>query len=148
MDAVKAVSIIKQIGVGDLGYYDGCICAHFHVSGVSVDVSCRKSSGAKPEGFWGIMLRVYSRHMDCDPSGLRDVAVEVARQLRESESETPLMIRYCDYEQDKKQKCVYCGKPRPGYQDYLCGKCKTGKDAFGASIAESHDYSLIQPVGA
>lgn len=135
-----ALEIIKKNGVGVLGGYDGCACAAFAVQHICVDVSCRKSSGFRvpwPD-YCGIGVRVWSTSMDVGPDELEAVAREVARELSES-FWSPVRVRYCTYEQDEKNACVYCGKSREKSDDYLCKACLVRTDPWGGSIAEQYD---------
>ncbi len=127
---MKAVDIIRQIGVWGLGCPDGCRCASFEVGAIQVHLSCHKSSH---------MLRVWSNHMDIGPAELQDVAVEVLRQLSNNASReyaSEYSVRFCSYanDHDNKQnpepgvflydgKCEYCHAKR-STQEYLCDECK------------------------
>jgi hypothetical protein len=144
LNSVKAVEVIKHFGIYGLCDGDGCSCCHFEIQAIEVHVSCRKSNGAKPEEFWGTMIRVHSAHLECMPADLELVAREVVRQVKESEPEVPYMVRYSSYEQDAKVACVYCTKPRERYEDYLCKACKTGNDVWGTPIAQGHGFELLQ----
>lgn len=144
LDAEAVVSLLKQHGLFGLFGSDGCLCCNGHLQAVSIDVSCRKSSAAKPEGFYGVLVRIYSCYMGTDPANLRMVADEVVRQLKE-QTELPIMTRFCDYESDAKLKCVYCSKPKEAGQ-YLCGMCQVGMDPFGGRIADSHDLKRLEVV--
>lgn len=143
MDEKAAVDLIRKHGCGGLGGFDGCLCTSFEVQGFAVDVSCRKGSGIDSipafSDFYGIGVRVHSRHMDSTPDGLEAVAKAIVADL--SDQGYDMFVRYCSYEQDKKCQCVYCGKPRE-QADYLCDACKVGVDAFGDPIAPQYSYRL------
>ena len=138
MDSKAALDLIRSVGVHGLGGYDGCLCTNFEVQGVHVDVSCRKSSGGI--GFRGTLLRVYSHHIGTEPTDLVPIAREVARQLVAME-ETPVKVRFTDYEHDAKKICVYCGKPRTEAAGYLCEDCKTKEAWPGQTVSDAYDYS-------
>lgn len=142
MNGATALERIKQHGIFGLCESDGCACAHFSVHGVSVDISCRKSSGAKPEGFWGTLIRVWSHHIDSTPDELVPIGQYLANEMCSS-IKVPTLIRFCDYDQDKDCKCVYCGEPRGDYDNYLCDACKTRKDGWGDLIAPQYSFPRI-----
>lgn len=139
MDAKGAVSLLQDVGIGRIADFDGCLCSAMEIKGVHIDVACRKS-GASGD-FCGMLVRVYSNHMDVLPDDLRVVALEVTRQLRKLDSWSPLAVRYCSYMIDRECKCVYCEKPRQSLTGYLCHVCQNGSDPFGDSIAERRDYT-------
>lgn len=146
MNAQKAAALIKEKGIFGLGDYDGCMCCHFEVNGVHVDISCRKSSdGAMFDGFYGTTVRVSSRHMDSDASGLAEVAVVVIEQVQENEGHLPINLRFCDYEHDANGgKCVYCGKSRGNPTGYLCDGCQTEADKYrGGNLADYYAYEKL-----
>ena len=142
MDVDSAVKLISEQGIFGLGSYDGCLCTHFMVHGISVDVSCRKSSGLGSvyPNFYGIGVRVYSSHMDVDGSGLELVAREVVRQLADKGYD--IKVRYCDYECDDARKCVYCGAARSNAVGYLCEPCMQKVTPFGERVAAVYDYRV------
>jgi hypothetical protein len=53
---------------------------------------------------------------------------------------SPIRLRYCSYEQDKKNLCVYCGRQREESSGYLCPECLVEKDPFGCNITQNHDF--------
>jgi len=58
---METANLIKDVGVDRLGSFDGCLCTHFAVQNVSVDVSCRKSPSGNPDDqFYGVLARVKS----------------------------------------------------------------------------------------
>lgn len=144
MDGNAALKVIRDVGVGGLGGFDGCLCTSFAVQGIEVDVSCRKSSGSA--GHFGYTLRVHSRHMDATGAYLEAVAREVAGQLQAIEGYA-VRVRYCDYLQDHPAKCIYCGADREDAAGYLCSGCLSGekwssKDdpALFIESAKARDY--------
>ena len=141
MDGYGARDIIRDIGLNRLCFFDGCLCGSCALRGVSVDISCRKSSGSPGKG--GHMVRVHSAHLDSSPEELLAVAEEVVRQLRIEDDWTPISVRYCDYAYDHPDpRCCYCGKPRESDAQYICDGCME-KTAFdGRSVAEKFAYVL------
>jgi len=142
MDEADAiVKIIRDVGVGGLGGFDGCCCCGFSIRGVGVDVSCRKGSNMDTifTDFYGIGVRVHSNHMDVGPEILQAVAREVVSQL--SDRGNAIMVRYCSYKQDKECKCSYCGKERE-QAAYLCAKCQDSVNPFGDQIAPQYQYDF------
>lgn len=72
----KVVALIKEIGCGRLGNWDGCVCSGFEIRDVTVDISCGKGT---PQA-----IRVYSRSMDYSGDAhFRPIADEVRRQIIE-----------------------------------------------------------------
>lgn len=138
----NALELIRREGVFGLGGYDGCLCTHFFVRDVHVGISCRKSSGnlVDPD-FNGTTVRIYSQSGGLRGADLREIAEEIAKQLREKGDGGAIAVRYCSYEHDKELKCTYCHKLRATAADYLCPECKTGLNPFGQLIAEVSDPS-------
>jgi hypothetical protein len=138
MDAAAALKLIRDIGVGGLGGFDGCLCTSFEVHGVKVDVSCRKSSGSDTAGseFYGTLVRVHSDHMDAD-DGLVSIAQEVAEQVLDQSPD--VLVRFTDYRHDKECLCVYCGQPRQSPSGYLCDAC-VGRPRRGATVGEDYAW--------
>lgn len=136
-----AADLIREIGIGRLGGFDGCKCTSFAVRGVEVEVGCRKSSGMDSvfPDFFGIGLRITSGHMDNGPDELQAVAREVVEQLRDEGY--AIKVRYSTYKQDKDATCLYCGADRPT-DEYLCSKCKVGVSPFGGPIAQSYAFTF------
>jgi hypothetical protein len=133
-----ALELVREIGIGRLGGFDGCLCTSCEVQGVNIDVSCRKSNGSTTKiapGFYGILIRVHSQHMDAGGDELEAVAREVAQQL--AGEGCAIMARFTDYRHDAEGRCTYCGKPRSDLAGYLCDKCLT-RDR--GAVAASHDY--------
>ncbi len=143
MNGPAALALIKSIGIFGLDGPDGCLCLHWQTHGVEVDVSCRKSSDPMDRivpWFYGVSLRVHSRHMDASGTELRAIADEVAKQL--APEGYAIAARFCDYDCDKHVKCTYCGKPRQELSGYLCTAC-LGKTIVGTNVAvaEEHDFT-------
>lgn len=135
------LELIREVGLHRLGGFDGCMCTHFSVQRVDVDVSCRKSSGGT-KGFYGTTVRVHSRSLDQDGAELEQVAREVAKQIHEQDG-CELRVRYCDYLEDRDQKCVHCAKPREDAPGYLCDACLTQNKPgtyAGQTVADERDY--------
>lgn len=66
-------ALIRQVGVWELGAYDGCNCAYFEVQAVKVELSCHKS---------GKSITVINTHSDgANEAMLHAVAAEIMRQL-------------------------------------------------------------------
>lgn len=137
-----AADLIKAVGLYELGGYDGCPCTSFEVRDVAVNVGCRKSSGMEmiDREFFGIGVRVTSNHFDASNAVLEEVAREVCGQLAEQGYD--IMIRYCTYEQDAKNKCVYCGGDRGDPRAYLCANCLVRDGAFVGKVADDYAYSF------
>lgn len=137
--------LIEEVGVYRLGGYDGCPCTHFQVRGISVDVSCRKSSGMDgpfPD-FFGIGIRVYTRSDDADGAHLATVAKEVARQLQPEGY--AIKVRYCTFEQDNEMKCTYCGKEREDINAYICEACSDKPRPWGkGTVADAYDHRKFE----
>lgn len=123
MNANAAIALLKKVGVFDLAGTDGCLCMSCEVQGISIDVSCRKSSGAhlsfNPE-FRGVVVRVHSRHLDQTHADLQRVADEVVAQLKDDADD--IVTRLCDYSSDRELLCAYCGKPRTNKAGYFCSE--------------------------
>lgn len=122
MNGIKALELIRSIGIYGLCESDGCPCCYFEIHGVHVNVSCHKSEHR---------IRVYSHHIFADPFELEPIAIEVAVQVgREGYS-----VRFCDYGKDHKGTngtCCYCGKPRSDKEAYLCVPCLSKPEARGS----------------
>jgi hypothetical protein len=141
MNASAAVKLLKEIGLSRLVGFEGCICGTCSIQGVTIDVSCRKSTGSSGSC---TLIRVHSRHMDVKPSELEKVAQEVVNQIHMIERLVPIKVRFCDYDDDHEPKCVYCAKPREDVDGYLCDACLTRSDPFGDTIAGTYDFRRIQ----
>ncbi len=79
------VDLIREVGVGRLGNFDGCVCCHFEVRNVSVDVACGKG---RNRGVWvsSGSLDYYDQEQNClDESLLRPIADEVKRQIEDAD---------------------------------------------------------------
>lgn len=125
MDGQAALALIRDVGVWKLGDFDGCLCGHFVVKGVEVDIACRKSSGSHGRT---TMLRVHSESLDASIEELVPIADEVRRQIGEGDG-TPIATRYCDWLKDKNNACCWCGKPRADADAYLCVACEKKPEA-------------------
>lgn len=135
----RVVALLKQHGFHGLAGYDGCLCGGCALWNVEIEVSCRKASGGLD--FRGTLIRVQRASLDAQKKDLLAVANEVYTQMAERETHTPIMVRFCSYEDDSKQRCIYCREPRPEPLGYLCDRCLTKTDSLGRSIAEQYDYS-------
>lgn len=144
MNGNQALELVKEVGIYKLSGTDGCLCMRCEVQGVYIDIACRKSGAAMDQidpGFFGVKLRVHSRHLDAGGDELRAIANEVARQLRDEGY--AILVRFCEYRFDAEMRCTYCGKTRTDTLGYLCDECLTKPDAFGDSIAKRHDFRLL-----
>lgn len=79
------VDLIRDVGVGRLGNFDGCICCEFKVRNVLVEISCGKGLD---RGIWvssGSMD--YGDNLDgkADIELLKPIAEEVQRQVQGSD---------------------------------------------------------------
>jgi hypothetical protein len=128
----RALSIIKEVGISRLANFDGCLCSSFAVQGVEVDISCRKSIGAGDHR--GYVLRVHSNTLGSPVKELKDIAHEVARQIREIDPPYAIKIRYADWahDVDKGRKCCWCGELREDAESYLCNAHSTNADALAS----------------
>ena len=124
MNANAALKLIRDHGVLGLCESDGCLCIHFEIQGVNVDVSCRKSSvGGLPfdREFYGTVVRVHSRHLDSSIIELQPIADEIVKQVAGYDGR-PIAVRFCDWAYDRPPRCAYCGEPRADLNGYLCAK--------------------------
>ena len=141
----EAAKLIKEVGIYRLCGTDGCLCMHCAVRGVSVDISCRKSSSGsekiKPH-FYGITLRVHSERLDASGEALKEVADEVCSQIRDKGY--AIAVRYCDYRYDREQICISCHKDRVNAAGYLCEECIVKEQPFGGKVADSYDYRKFE----
>lgn len=83
----KVMALIKEIGVWRLGNCDGCMCSHFALRNVTVDISCGKGTDRA--------VRVYSASGDYDVDHdelLRPIAEEVRQQVENSDNRGPMPI--------------------------------------------------------
>jgi hypothetical protein len=129
-DEAAVLWFIQKYGIFGLGGNDGCACCHFSLCGIDVDVSCRKSEHC---------VRVHCGYLGYKVSNLFAIANEVLAQLRDGG--IGYRVRFCGYSADhvngrwengewrEEHKCVYCGKPRAGFDDYLCAVCAQNKEA-------------------
>lgn len=70
----RVVAIIQDVGLWNLGNWDGCCCSHFSIRNVDIDISCGKG---REQAVW-----VSSRSMDYDePLLLEPIMKEVVYQL-------------------------------------------------------------------
>jgi len=142
MDAEAAVKLLRQIGFYELSGMDGCLCGSILIQDFSIDVSCRKSSGSLD--FFGNLIRVHSGYMGVTPADLLAVAVEMVKQIHEHDDWSPIRVRFCDYNKDSKQLCVYCDKPRSDKDGYLCESCLVKDDPFRGKVRDEFDYRVIE----
>lgn len=138
MDGEQAAKLIDEVGIHRLCHFDGCLCGSCQIQGVEIDILCRKSTASL--GFNGLTVRVHSRSASADPESLKPVAISATREMRRLDGWSPIRLRYCSYEQDKKNLCVYCGRQREESSGYLCPQCLVEKDPFGRNITQSHDF--------
>lgn len=98
----EVLALVKEIGVGRLGGADGCMCLHFNIRRVDIDVSCGKG---RDRGLW-----ISSRSMDYWDSStandssikmLRPIAEEVARQVEDSDGRGPVPIHYHEWGKER-----------------------------------------------
>lgn len=89
------VDLIREVGVGRLGFFDGCTCCSFSVRTVDVDVSCGKG---RERAVW-----ISSRSLDYwdqstpngnDESLLRPIAEEVAKQVENADGRGPIPLHF------------------------------------------------------
>jgi hypothetical protein len=117
VNANKAIELLRRISLFDLAGTDGCMCMSCQIQGVSIEVSCRKSSGSsvvkqwEPD-FYGTVVRVYSNHLDALGDELKRIADEVVRQIQPEVGSEPIRVRLCDHDVDERMVCQYCRKPR------------------------------------
>lgn len=78
------------------------------------------------------------------------VAHEMVQQMKELEEHLPIRVRFCSYEDDAKQRCLYCHKDRKDPLGYLCETCLQRKHPWGGSLAESYSFPDVghEPDGA
>lgn len=136
-----ATELIKEIGIRRLCGPDGCLCMCCHIQGISVDIYCRKPDGAmnipKPD-FSGIKVRVHSKALDLNGDDLREVASEVCHQL--AGEGYAIAVRYCDYQHDAEQTCIYCNRHRADPKGYLCEQCLVKPDVSGTrKVSDQYD---------
>lgn len=139
----RALDLIKSAHVYGLCGPDGCPCLNFEVHGVHVDVSCRKSGDGFEKiapDFYGIKVRVHSRHMDAHGPDLHAIAQEVAKQM--ASEGYAIMARFCEYRHDAEGLCIYCDKPREEVAAYLCQKCAANPDASRYLEYRNFDFTL------
>ncbi len=82
----RVLDLIKDVKVFNLGHWDGCVCCHFSIRNVNVDISCGKGRDQA--------VRVWSNSMDyMEGYGdgphdkiLKPIAEEVRRQVMEGSS--------------------------------------------------------------
>ncbi len=71
------LSVIREVGIARLGYWDGCCCSSFSIKNVDVRISCGKS---RERAVW-----ITGRHSDYDgEQTLIPIMDEVMRQLADS----------------------------------------------------------------
>lgn len=130
MDANKAIDLIRREGLFGLGEGDGCLCCHFEVQGVSVDISCHKSEHC---------VRVHSCHMYRSARDLERVALVVMQEFAKYTDVSEYRLRFTEYANDhqngdrdkddkwiEEYRCCYCHAPR-SEKEYLCAECREGK---------------------
>lgn len=140
--ANPVVELMQQHGIFGLSGSDGCLCADFSLHHTDFHVHCRKS-GSGYGTFWGVVIRVANHSMDAQVSSLEEIAREGVRQIQSSNWSGPLLVRFSTYEQDSKQTCIYCGKPRERLRDYLCQSCST-KEVFGEKVVDRYAFPWIE----
>jgi hypothetical protein len=146
----KAADLIRTVGYYNLAATDGCICSHCSVLNVSVDVSCHRPQSRDPSSplkWTGALIRVHGGESVLAGSDLEAVAKEVGRQLITTGwSYKRFRVRYCTSEQDRENKCLYCGKPRAEREGYLCAKClaREGEPGYtDMKVRDEYDYSRL-----
>lgn len=125
MNSKAAIDLLKEVGIYRLIDFDGCLCGGCEIQGISIDISCRKSSGGFKfsEDFHGTTVRVHSRHLDSSFSELQEVANEVVGLLKSEAGERgEIGVRLCEYEMDKESTCVWCNGPRSDASGYYCAQ--------------------------
>ena len=122
MDAEKAIRILQSVGLHELAGTEGCLCCSCEIQGVYINISCRKSSHSAigEDGYRIPMLRVYSSHLDSTLNDLKLVADEIISQVKPDAEN--IAVRFCDYDYDKNNKCLYCGEQRTLTENYYCEK--------------------------
>lgn len=143
MNGGAALKLINREGVYGLCGPDGCPCLNFEVHGVQVEISCRKSGAAMEKinpDFYGIKVRVHSRHMDAHGADLHAIAQAVAGQMRDEGY--AIMVRFCEHRHDAECLCIYCEKPREKPAAYLCRKCEGNPDTSRYRDYQKFDFTL------
>ena len=91
----KVVALIREVECWRLGNWDGCVCSHFSIRNVNVDISCGKG---RDQAVW-----MYSGSLDywdgvsandCDAEMLAPIMDEVIRQLAEQSGRGGTFARY------------------------------------------------------
>lgn len=148
--AKALLDLLNQHGVYGLAGYDGCRCAHFSVQGVNIDIGCHKSNSGINKWHSRGVIRITGND-DLDMDDRKAIAEKLLQLLTEKEWEDERrdpywVIRFCGWEYDDKQICVYCGKPRQDQQGYLCDKCLAGYSLYGPQykLADSYDFTRIK----
>lgn len=146
MSTPEFLKLIRVHGVYGLAGYDGCRCAHFMVQGVSVDVHCHKSnSGVKWHGR-GVIRVTGSGDLNMEDRAA--IAEELLRLLTEKDwlddEDRYWLVRFCGWDYDQDQLCVYCRKPRKDIEGYLCSQCLTATSPFGEKIADEYDFTRVE----
>lgn len=126
-DAAAMVALLRKYSFWGLAGADGCICGSIEVFGISVDVSCRKSSdGVIPSGFYGTIVRVVAHHIYASESDVRPVAEEMVRQVHEGYAHLPVYVLFTECGKDA--NCRWCGADT-AFGVPLCSKCISTEDA-------------------
>jgi len=82
----RVTHLIKEVGIENLGYFDGCCCSHFAVRNVHVDISCGKGGEQA--------IRVWSNSMDYDDKTLlAPIMDEVYSQVVEKSGRSGDFVR-------------------------------------------------------
>jgi len=143
MDARAAVKILKKLSIFELAGTEGCLCMGCKIQGISIDVSCRKSSAGQlpyDSEYYGTVLRVHSNDLYAECSDLQLVADEVASHIK-NDTGGKIVIRFCDFEYDHKVLCTWCNKPRQDAYSYYCDQHK-----LEFSKMTEHINDLWQPI--
>lgn len=86
------LELIREVGVHRLANWDGCICSHFSIRNVNVDMSCGKG---RDRGLW-----IESRSGDYENGDhdalLRPIAEEVVRQAA-TDGRGPMPIHFHEW---------------------------------------------------
>lgn len=148
-NAQAVIDLLDQHGVYGLAGSDGCRCAHFSVQQVNINISCHKSNGGIKWHHWGVIRITGSG--DLDMQDLGTIAGKLLELLTEKEWEDERddpywTVRFCRWECDEKQICVYCGQSREVEQGYLCNKCLTAHSPYGPEykLADRYDFTRIR----
>lgn len=95
---MRTAALIKDVGVESLGDFSECTCCDFKVRNVEVDISCGKG---RERGLWISSPSLY--YYGEDPSLLKPIAEEVARQVEHSDGRGPLPIHFHAWEREDEE---------------------------------------------